>query len=49
MRMDYNHKAAWTMGAIGAIAGAVIFSGDIIYTTENIQLKQIVSCILVFW
>jgi len=47
--MNYQYKAAWTMAAIGAIAGAIVFCGDYIYSTEKVQTKQIVSCILVFW
>lgn len=37
------------MAALGAIAGAVVLCGDMVYSTEKVQTKQIVSCILVFW
>ncbi|CAK0739525.1 hypothetical protein CVIRNUC_001173 [Coccomyxa viridis] len=47
--MDYQGKVVWTMAAIAAIAGAVIVSGDMIYGTENVQVKQVISCIVVFW
>ena len=47
--MDYQGKVVWTMAAIAAIAGAIIVSGDMIYGTENVQVKQVISCIVVFW
>ena len=47
--MNYQQKVAWTAAAIGAIAGSVVLSGDFIYGTQNVQVKQITSCILVFW
>ena len=47
--MNYQYKTGWTMAALAAIAGAVILCGDMVYSTEKVQTKQIVSCILVFW